>query len=94
MNLPLRARELNKGDWVEFHYDDQTFRWMRLGWVGGIKNTYLFSDQDGLNSFSISLPRLAQKLRTGEAVVVERKSITESAFSKLLGLFRQQLGYT
>ncbi len=90
----LRARELIKGDWVEFHYDDQTFRWMRLGWVGGIKNTYLFSDQDGLNSFSISLPRLAQKLRTGEAVVVERKSITESAFSKLLGLFRQQLGYT
>jgi hypothetical protein len=89
----LRARELSKGDWVEFHYDDQTFRWMRLGWVGGIKNTYLFSDQDGLNSFSISLPRLAHKLRTGEAVVVERKSITESAFSKLLGLFRQQLGY-
>ncbi len=90
----LRARELTKGDWVEFHYDDKTFRWMRLGWVGGIKNTYLFSDQDGLNSFSISLPRLAQKLRAGEAVVVERTSITESAFSKLLGLFRQQLGYT
>ena len=87
------ARELNKGDWVEFHYDDSTFRWMRLGWVGGIKNTYLFSDQDGLNSFSISLSRLAQKLRAGEAVIVERKSITESAFSKLLGLFRQQLGY-
>ena len=89
----LRARELTKGDWVEFHYDDRTFRWMRLGWVGGIKNTYLFSDQDGLNSFSISLPRLAQKLRIGEAVIVERKSITESAFSKLLGLFRQQLGH-
>ena len=89
-----RARDMVKGDWVEFHYDDKTFRWMRLGWVGGIKNTYLFSDQDGLNSFSISLPRLAQKLRTGEAVVVERTSITESAFSKLLGLFRQQLGYT
>ena len=88
-----RVRELVKGDWVEFHYPDRTFRWMRLGWYGGIKGTYLFSDQDGMNSFSISLQRLAEKLRSGEAVIVERKSITESAFSKLMGLFRQQLGY-
>ena len=89
----LRVRELVKGDWVEFHYPDRTFRWMRLGWFGGIKSTYLFSDQDGMNSFSISLVRLAEKLRSGEAVIVERKSITESAFGKLMGLFRQQLGY-
>ncbi len=90
----LRARALNKGDWVEFHYDDGTFRWARLGWVGGVRNTYLFSDQDGMNSFSISLARLADKLRRGEAVLVERKSITESAFGKLMNLFRQKLGAT
>ena len=89
----LRARALNKGDWVEFHYDDGTFRWARLGWVSGVKNTYLFSDQDGMNSFSISLHRLADKLRRGEAVLVERKSITESAFGKLMNLFRQKLGH-
>lgn len=89
----LRARALNKGDWVEFHYDDGTFRWARLGWVSGIRNTYLFSDQDGMNSFSISLLRLADKLRRGEAVLVERKSITESAFGKLMNLFRQKLGH-
>ena len=91
--LTQRARALNKGDWVEFHYEDGTFRWARLGWVSGIKNTYLFSDQDGMNSFSISLHRLADKLRRGEAVLVERKSITESAFGKLMNLFRQKLGY-
>jgi len=88
-----RARALNKGDWVEFHYDDGTFRWARLGWISSIKNTYLFSDQDGMNSFSISLHRLADKLRRGEAVLVERKSITESAFGKLMNLFRQKLGH-
>jgi len=87
----LRARSLNKGDWVEFHYEDGTIRWARLGWVSGVKNTYLFSDQDGLNSFSIGLARLADKLRKGEAVLVERKSITESAFGKLMNLFRQKL---
>jgi hypothetical protein len=89
----LRARALAKGDWVEFHYDDGTFRWARLGWIGGVRNTYLFSDQDGMNSFSISLARLADKLRRGEAVLVERKSITESAFGKLMNLFRQKLGH-
>lgn len=87
----VQARTLGKGDWVEFHYDDGTFRWARLGWVGGVRNTYLFSDQDGMNSFSISLPRLAEKLRRGEAVLVERKSITESAFGKLMKLFRNKL---
>jgi hypothetical protein len=92
-DFTLRARSLNKGDWVEFHYDDGTFRWARLGWVSGIKNTYLFSDQDGLNSFSIGLHRLAEKLRRGEALVVERKSITDSAFGKLFNMFRQKLGH-
>ncbi len=92
-DFTLRARALNKGDWVEFHYEDGTFRWARLGWVSGVKNTYLFSDQDGMNSFSIGLHRLADKLRKGEAVMVERKSITESAFGKLMNLFRQKLGY-
>ncbi|NDP48342.1 MAG: DUF1631 domain-containing protein [Sulfuriferula multivorans] len=88
-----QARGLSKGEWIEFHYDDGTFRWARLGWVGGVKNTYLFSDQDGMNSFSISLSRLADKLRRGEAVLVERKSITESAFGKLMKLFRNKLGH-
>lgn len=89
----LRTRALKKGDWVEFHYDDGTFRWARLGWSSSIKSTYLFSDQDGMNSFSISQNRLADKLRRGEAVLVERKSITESAFGKLMSLFRQKLGH-
>jgi hypothetical protein len=44
-----------------------------------------------MNSFSMGLSRLADKLRKGEAVLVERKSITESAFGKLMNLFRQKL---
>ncbi len=85
------ARDLNKGDWVEFHYDDGTFRWARLGWTGSMKGIYLFTDQDGLNTFSINVHRLAEKLRKGEAQIVQRKPITESAFGKLLGFFRQKI---
>ncbi len=82
-----RARDLNKGDWVEFHYDDGTFRWARLAFSSD-RGNYLFTDQDSVNTFSISLHRLADKLRTGQAVLVVRRSITESAFSKLMTFFR------
>lgn len=87
-----QVRTLNKGDWVEFQHEEGTFLWARLGWVNGAGNTYLFSDRDGMNSFSIDLYRLADKLRRGEAALVERQSITESAFGKLRNLFRQKLG--
>lgn len=86
-----RAAQLQKGAWVEFHYEDGTFRWARLGWVSGLKGQYLFSDADGLNTFSITPQRLAEKLRKGEAVLVERRSPTDTAFGKLFTFFRQRL---
>ena len=82
-----RARALNKGDWVEFHYEDGTFRWARLAFSSD-RGNYLFTDQDSVNTFSTSLHRLADKLRTGQAVLVVRRSITESAFSKIMTFFR------
>lgn len=85
-----RARALHKGDWVEFHYDDGTFRWARLAFSSD-RGNYLFTDQDSVNTFSISLHRLADKLRTGQAVLVVRRSITESAFSKLMTFFRAKV---
>ncbi len=86
-----RARSLQKGDWVEFHYEDGTFRWARLGWISGLKGQYLFSDADGLNMFSTTPQRLAEKLRSGQAVLVERRSPTDSAFGKLFAFFKQRL---
>lgn len=86
-----RARSLQKGDWIEFHYEDGTFRWARLGWISGLKGQYLFSDADGMNTFSITPHRLADKLRSGQAVMVERCSPTDSAFGKLFAFFRQRL---
>lgn len=86
-----RAASLQKGDWVEFHYEDGTFRWARLGWISGVKGQYLFSDADGLNMFSITPQRLAEKLRAGQAVLVERRSPTDSAFGKLFAFFKQRL---
>jgi hypothetical protein len=82
-----RARAIRKGDWVEFHYDDGTFRWARMAFSSG-RGNYLFTDQDGINTFSISLHRLADKLRNGQAVLVVQHSVTETAFGKLMNFFR------
>ena len=75
---------------MEFHYDDGTFRWARLAFRSD-RGNYLFTDQDSVNTFSTSLHRLADKLRTGQAVLVVRRSITESAFSKLMTFFRAKV---
>jgi Protein of unknown function (DUF1631) len=86
-----RTSSLKKGDWVEFHYEDGTFRWARLGWISGLKGQYLFTDADGMNMFSITPQRLAEKFRSGQAVQVERRSPTDNAFGKLFTFFRQRL---
>ena len=86
------ALALEKGDWLEFDADSGGKNMVRLGWISRSRNTYLFSDPDGLSSFSIGLPRLADKLRNGSARLIDRNSITESAFDKLLKRIRAKLG--
>jgi hypothetical protein len=87
----LCAQSLQKGDRLELRYDDGTANWVHVVWVSGLKGNYLFSDMDGHNMFSISPHRLADKMRSGQAVLAARESATESAFSKLISFFKQRV---
>jgi hypothetical protein len=89
-----RASRLDKGTWVEFHHQDGNLRWARIAHISSIKGDYLFTDQDGLNMFSISVPRLAEKLRNGEAVLVNSRSLSDSVFGKLRDMFKLRLSHT
>ena len=60
-------------------------------WVSGLKGNYLFADMNGHNMFSISPQRLADKMRSGQAVLAARESVTESAFGKLVTFFKQRV---
>lgn len=87
----LCAQSLQKGDRLQFHHDDGSSNWVNVVWVSGLKGNYLFADMNGHNMFSISPQRLADKMRSGRAVLMGRESVTESAFSKLIAFFRQRV---
>ncbi len=87
----LCAQSLQKGDKLQLRYDDGTSNWVQVVWVSGLKGNYLFSDMDGHNMFSMSPLRLADKMRSGQAILAARESATESAFSKLISFFKQKV---
>ncbi len=87
----LCAQSLQKGDRLQFHHDDGSSSWVHVVWVSGLKGNYLFSDMNGHNMFSISPQRLADKMRSGRAVLAGRESVTESAFGKLVSFFKQRV---
>jgi hypothetical protein len=87
----LCAQSLQKGDRLQLCYDDGTTNWVHVVWVSGLKGNYLFADMNGHNMFSISPHRLADKMRSGQAVLAARESATESAFGKLIAFFKQRV---
>ena len=87
----LCAQSLQKGDRVQIRHDDGSAGWVHVVWVSGLKGNYLFADLDGHNMFSISPHRLADKMRSGHAVLAGRESATESAFGKLVSFFKQRV---
>lgn len=87
----LCAQALKKGDKLQMRHDDGTSNWVSVVWVSGLKGNYLFADMNGHNMFSISPQRLADKMRSGQAVLAARESVTESAFGKLIAFFKQRV---
>ncbi len=87
----LCAKTLEKGSKLEFRHADGTRNWVQVVWVSGLKGNYLFSDLNGHNMFSISPQRLADKMRSGQAILIASDSATESAFGKLLSFFKQRV---
>lgn len=78
------ARSLKKGDWLEFHHDGADLRLARLSWVSSMRGIYLFTNNEGMDALTITLPRLAARLRDNEAHIVEAAPLTERAVEKLI----------
>jgi hypothetical protein len=80
-----QARCLKKGEWLAFERPDGSTRQVRLSWVSGLRGMYLFTNNQGLDAMTIALPRLAARLRAGEARVIKSSSLTERAVERLIG---------
>ncbi|WP_124948647.1 DUF1631 domain-containing protein [Sulfuriferula thiophila] len=80
-----QARDLKKGMWLEFVNKDGSKRTARLSWVSSLRGIYLFTNNQGLDAITITLPRLAARLRDGEARMIKTSSLTERAVERLIG---------
>ncbi|MDR3390263.1 MAG: DUF1631 domain-containing protein [Sulfuriferula sp.] len=80
-----QARALKKGMWLEFINQDGSNRTARLSWVSSLRGIYLFTNNQGLDAITTTLPRLAARLRNGDARVIKTSSLTERAVERLIG---------
>ncbi len=80
-----QARALKKGMWLEFADAGGGSHPARLSWVSSLRGVYLFTNNQGLNAITIALPRLAARLRSGEARIIKTTSLTERAVDRLIG---------
>jgi hypothetical protein len=80
-----QARALKKGMWLEFVNQDGSNRTARLSWVSSLRGIYLFTNNQGLDAITTTLPRLAARLRNGDARVIKTNSLTERAVERLIG---------
>lgn len=79
-----QARTLKKGMWLEFTNPDGSQRTARLSWVSSLRGVYLFTDNQGLNAITITLPRLAARFRNSTARPMKSGSLTERAVDRLI----------
>ncbi len=78
------ARNLKKGVWMSFLNEDGSERLARLSWISSLRGIYLFTNNQGLEALTIALPRLASRLRLGEAHILESSPLTERAVENLI----------
>ncbi len=79
-----QARGLKKGMWVEFDTPEGEHKSARLSWVSSLRGVYLFTNSQGLDAITITLPRLAARFRSGEARILKSGSFTERAVDRLI----------
>jgi hypothetical protein len=62
-----QARQLQPGTWIEIAGSNGKTKRVKLSWKSPITNTYLCTDQMGLNAGNYSIEELAQLLRSARA---------------------------
>ena len=86
------ARSLRKGEWIEFNTLAEGRRQVRLTWVSPMRGIYLFANSLGMNAITITLPRLAARLRSGEARLMDAASLTERAVDGVINRLQDGQG--
>jgi len=79
------ARNLKKGDWLEFVDKDDSSSKLRLAWINSVTGMRMFTNNIGVLVFEKALQELAVDLRSGQLRVAENISIVDKAMGSFMG---------
>jgi serine/threonine protein phosphatase PrpC len=77
------VRDLDVGNWVEFHHGDTTSTRARLTWKSPVTGRYLFTDRKGLKVADSSIHGLAVELMRGSASLMEDVPLFDRIMSNI-----------
>lgn len=79
-----QVSELKRGDWVEFHDEEDTPYRERLHWISPQRGILLFSNHRSAKAISITPEALARHIRDGKASILHGNEIFERALNGAL----------
>ena len=85
----LMVKRLKRGNWIEFEQEDGSQSRVKLAWVSPLKGVYLFTNRLGERAVSITPAGLAEKLRIGNAQIIDDLALVDSAVNNLMERLQQ-----
>ena len=79
-----QVSELKRGDWVEFHDEEDSLYRERLHWISPQRGILLFSNHRSAKAISITPEALARHIRDGKASILHGDEIFERALNGAL----------
>ena len=85
----LMVKRLKRGNWIEFEQEDGSQSRVKLAWVSPLKGVYLFTNRLGERAVSITPAGLAEKLRIGNAQIIDDLALVDRAVNNLMERLQQ-----
>ena len=83
------VKRLKRGNWIEFEQEDGSQSRVKLAWVSPLKGVYLFTNRLGESAVSITPAGLAEKLRIGNAQIIDDLALVDRAVNNLMERLQQ-----
>lgn len=83
------VKRLKRGTWIEFGQQSGESKRVKLAWVSPLKGLLLFTNRLGEKAVSITPAGLAEKLRCGNAQIIDDVALVDRAVNNLMEQLKQ-----
>lgn len=91
----LRVREMERGDWIEMHHDENNKDQLRLAWIGVDHSRFVFVNHQGMKVSDFTLNELAKLMQSGVVLLLEgvEMSPIDEALDKMVQSMYDRLAW-